>query len=189
MLVFVLAVISLAACGGADQSASAPDDGPDQPAATNGGASTPAHDMDDMEGHDGTEEADFAFGRPAEAGDADRTVEISTGNELVFDPDEVTVARGETVTFVITNDGDLMHDFVIGDAAAQEEHANQMAATEDGMAMEGEEHGDPNAASVPPGETVELTWVFDGETDGLLYGCHEPGHYEAGMVGKIIVEG
>ncbi|HSK97563.1 MAG TPA: plastocyanin/azurin family copper-binding protein [Euzebyales bacterium] len=43
--------------------------------------------------------------------------------------------------------------------------------------------------SVPSGETVELTWTFDGETEGLLYGCHEPGHYEAGMVGDIVVEG
>jgi uncharacterized cupredoxin-like copper-binding protein len=147
----MLTLVTLAACGGGDQSAGSTD----------------------------------AFGQPADAADADRTVDISTGNELVFDPAEVTVTRGETVTFVITNDGDLMHDFVIGNEAAQDQHAEEMAATDDEMAME----GDANAVSVPAGETVELTWVFDGETVGLLYGCHQPGHYEAGMVGDIIVQG
>jgi uncharacterized cupredoxin-like copper-binding protein len=151
----MLTLITLAGCGGGDQSAGSTD----------------------------------AFGQPADAADADRTVAMSTGNELVFNPSKVTVARGETVTFVITNDGDLMHDFVIGDEAAQDEHAEEMAATDDEMAMEGDEQGDANAVSVPSGETVELTWDFDGETDRLLYGCHEPGHYEAGMVGEVIVQG
>jgi uncharacterized cupredoxin-like copper-binding protein len=43
-----------------------------------------------------------------------------------------------------------------------------------------------NAVKVGPGETAELTWRFD-ETGTLLYGCHEPGHYEGGMVGTIEV--
>jgi uncharacterized cupredoxin-like copper-binding protein len=196
IFVLMLALVTLAACGGG-QSAGSPEESSDQAAATEGGAANEAtpHDMDGMDhgeetdGGNSTEEAGFAFGRPADASDADRTVEISTGNELVFDPAEVTVARGETITFVITNDGDLMHDFVIGDEAAQEDHAEEMAASEEEMAMEGGQHGGANAVSVPAGETVELTWVFDGETDGLLYGCHQAGHYEAGMVGEIIVEG
>jgi uncharacterized cupredoxin-like copper-binding protein len=142
-----------------------------------------------MDDHAGTEPADFAFGQPGDAADADRTVDIRTGNQLASDPAEVTVARGETVTFSISNEGGLPHDFVIGDEAAQEEHAEEMAASEEEMAMEGGQHGGANAVSVPAGETVELTWVFDGETDGLLYGCHEAGHYEAGMVGEITVEG
>ena len=182
-LLLVVTLITLAACAGSEEAATSP-----------GGASEGPTQQDtgeDMEmGSEGAHtDGEFAFGRPADAAEADRTIDIRTSNELAFDPAQVTVAAGETVTFSISNEGDLQHDFVLGDEAAQEEHADEMAAMESEMAMEGEEHGDANALSIPPGETVELTWVFDGETEGLLYGCHEPGHYEAGMVGEIIVEG
>jgi plastocyanin len=124
IFVLMLALVTLAACGG--QSTDPSDESSDQAAAENGPANEPTpHDMNGMD-HDeetdegnGTEHAGFAFGQPANASDADCTVEISAGNELVFDPADVTVSRGETVTFAITNDGDLMHDFVIGDAAAK----------------------------------------------------------------------
>jgi uncharacterized cupredoxin-like copper-binding protein len=39
---------------------------------------------------------------------------------------------------------------------------------------------------VAPGETEEITWTFT-DAGGTLYGCHEPGHYEGGMVGSIEV--
>jgi len=43
-----------------------------------------------------------------------------------------------------------------------------------------------NAVTAGPGETAELTWRFD-ESGDLLFGCHEPGHYDGGMVGQITV--
>ena len=167
-------IVAVAACAGDEPSTStdAPDDQEQ--------ASMADHDM---QGHGG----EFAFGNPADATDADRTIKIRTSNELAFDPAEVTVSEGETITFSISNEGDLPHDFVVGDEAAQDEHAAEMAEEMAEMSSE-MEHGDANAVSVPPGETVELTWSFDGETEGLRYGCHEAGHYEAGMVGEIIVE-
>jgi uncharacterized cupredoxin-like copper-binding protein len=196
---FVLAtgLFALAACGGAGGESAAESEPPaadGSEAAAEDGSEAAAEDgseaaaEDDMEGHHG---AAFAFGRPAGAADADRTIEIRTANQLVFDPDEITVAKDETVTFSISNDGDLPHDFVIGDEAAQQEHAEEMAETAEtnGTTMEESEHDDANAVTVPPGQTVELTWVFDGEVAGLLYGCHVPGHYEAGMAGHITLEG
>ena len=38
--------------------------------------------------------------------------------------------------------------------------------------------------SVEPGESALLTWRFT-ESGEVLFGCHEPGHYEGGMVGTI----
>lgn len=38
--------------------------------------------------------------------------------------------------------------------------------------------------SVESGENASLTWRFT-ESGEVLYGCHEPGHYEGGMVGTI----
>lgn len=41
---------------------------------------------------------------------------------------------------------------------------------------------DPNAMTVPAGETHELTRTFT-EAGDILMGCHVPGHYAAGMRG------
>ena len=129
--------------------------------------------MDDME-------SDFSFGAPADAADADRTVEITASDDLTFDPAEIAVSPGEVITFRVINDGQIPHDFVLGDEAAQEEHEEEMAE------MEGMEHDEPNTLSVAVGETKELTWKF-GEDGTVIFGCHEPGHYDGGMLGHVTV--
>lgn len=132
-----------------------------------------------------THSEEFHFGEPAEAADADRTIHIEAGNELTFDPAELAVSAGETITFRVTNTGSLEHDFLLGNEEAQEEHEAEMAE----MMASGEEmeHSDPNAVSVPAGETAELTWHFT-EPGTVLYGCHVTGHFAAGMKGTITVE-
>ena len=84
---------------------------------------------------------------------------------------------GETITFRVTNEGNIPHDFTLGTAEMQDEHEEEMG---EGPMM----HDEPNAVSVEPGETKELTWMFT-EEGTTLYGCHEPGHYDAGMVGEV----
>jgi uncharacterized cupredoxin-like copper-binding protein len=97
-----------------------------------------------------------------------------------FSPADLTVAVGETVAFEVANTGQAEHELVIGDEAVQAEHELEMAGEEG--------HGEESsyAVSVPPGETRVLVYRFD-EPGELLYGCHEPGHYAAGMKGTITV--
>jgi uncharacterized cupredoxin-like copper-binding protein len=40
--------------------------------------------------------------------------------------------------------------------------------------------GSDDALTVEPGKTGELQHTFDAAGETLI-GCHEPGHYEAGM--------
>lgn len=130
---------------------------------------------------DDNDHTEFTFGEPATAEEADRTVEIVASDDLRFDPESVTVSDGETVLFRIVNEGQLPHDFTLGDEAAQQQHEEEMAEME-GMEMQDE----PNAVVLEPGETKELAWRFThGGT--VLFGCHQPGHYEAGMRGEITV--
>jgi uncharacterized cupredoxin-like copper-binding protein len=121
------------------------------------------------------------LGGPATAGEAARTVEVSTLDSMAFDPSTIEVSAGETVTFVVTNAGQAVHEFTLGDAAMQLQHAAQMAHMPEGMA-----HGQPNSITLQPGETKELTWRF-GATGMLEYACHERGHYEAGVRGRLTV--
>jgi len=126
-------------------------------------------------------ESEYSFGSPGDPADADRTVEISATDSLAFEPAELMVAAGETVTFRIVNQGSLVHDFTLGDQATQDEHEAEMAEM-DGMAND-----QPNGVTIPAGETMELTWTFT-EGGTVLIGCHQPGHYAAGMKGQITVE-
>ena len=126
--------------------------------------------------------AGFAWGEPAEAGEADRVIEITMSDQLRFEPASVEVRVGETVTFKVTNPGAIPHDFTLGDEQTQDEHEAEMVAG--GMAGMG--HDEPNTATLDPGEEAELTWRFT-QAGSIRYGCHLTGHYAAGMVGTITI--
>ncbi len=101
-----------------------------------------------------------------------RTVKIEVDDGLSFFPNVITVAEGETVTFAIINTGKAAHEFMIGPLA-------------DAMA---DKEGTPEAADILAGTTKSLTFTFDGPGP-YAFACHEPGHFEAGMLGYIIVVG
>lgn len=170
VVVALVVALGAAGCGGDDASSSDDDASSSDDVATD--------DTMDMDEHD---EGAFAFGEPAEAGDADRTIEIEARDDLTFAPSSVEVAAGETVTFVVTNVGAAVHEFTLGDEHTQDEHEAEMQEMGGGMM-----HDEPNAVSLAAGETKELTWHF---TDGgdVLFGCHQPGHYAGGMVGTVTV--
>lgn len=154
-------------------------DAPDDDASLTPTAS-PSMTMDTGDGSD--QEHDFSFGHPADATEATRTIEIEALDALKFSPAAISVAAGETVTFRVHNGGSLPHEFGLGTADDQADHEEEMQDMA-GMTM----HDEPNAFSLEPGETKELTWTFKDAVE-VLYGCHEPGHYGAGMVGTITVE-
>jgi len=122
-----------------------------------------------------------ALGGQAEADETTRSIAVKTLDSMAFEPSSVDVSAGETVTFVVTNPGQAIHEFTVGDAAMQQEHAEVMAHMPAGVA-----HGLPNSVTLRPGETKQLTWRF-GRSGTLEYACHEPGHYGAGMRGRITV--
>lgn len=165
ILVAASILVLLAACGGGhdhDGEAAAGDDGH-------------AHS------HEHSPEGDAAsvdFGAPGDPAAATRTVEVVADDPYRFRPEGLEVESGETVTFVVTNEGRQEHEFVLGDAQYQEAHAEEMAA--------GEMHHEGNAVMVAPGATEELTWTFP-ESGEVLYGCHVAGHFQGGMVGAIRV--
>ncbi|MEO5918615.1 MAG: plastocyanin/azurin family copper-binding protein [Candidatus Limnocylindrales bacterium] len=126
------------------------------------------------------DEHDFQFGEPADAAQADRVIEIVGADDFSWDPATVAVKVGETITFRVTNAGVIPHDFTLGDAATQDEHEMEMAGGGMGILDE------PNAFVLDAGATKETTWTFT-EAGEVLFGCHQSGHYAAGMVGSITV--
>lgn len=121
------------------------------------------------------------IGKPGDPKKISRTVEVTMSDQMRFSPDSVRVKRGETIRFVVKNNGELKHELVIGTAKELKEHA---AAMQKNPEME---HDDPNAITVEPGKTGELIWQFT-KSGNLNFGCLVPGHFEAGMVGKVTVQ-
>lgn len=102
---------------------------------------------------------------------------------FAFSPDELAVEVGETITFEVVNADVVDHDFVLGDEGTQQAHADDMRGM---VGMDDDDHEQPNAVSVPAGAISTITWTFS-DPGPVMYGCHEPGHYEAGMLGTITV--
>jgi uncharacterized cupredoxin-like copper-binding protein len=133
----------------------------------------------------------FGFGLALTAGllvacgDGAGPVEISAVEGFRFNPDAVTVRAGEEVTFVVTNDDEIAHEFVLGPEHVQMAH--EEAAAMDMEHAEMEVEGQLAAFNLDPGESREVTVTFD-EPGEMLFGCHVPGHYPAGMVGTVTIE-
>lgn len=124
--------------------------------------------------------ATCAGSEEAESADDVRTIAVSMTDELRFEPDAFRVAAGETVRFEVTNEGQSAHEFLIGDQAAQADFEAEMA---DG----GMHHETDAGVSLDPGQTDSFEYTFDAAAGELLAGCHEPGHYDGGMVATITV--
>ena len=102
-----------------------------------------------------------------------RVVWMNMDDNLKFMPNTVRVAKGEAVRFVLTNSGKVTHEFQIGPA-------DKVAADEaDGIITVEKDLLDA-------GSTHAVDYTFDG-TGPYAYACHEPGHYEAGMKGDIVL--
>jgi len=114
-------------------------------------------------------------------GPALQTVSIVMQDDMTFAPAAITVKKGETVRFDVQNAGEIAHEFFVGTEIEQGDHETEMR---DPMAA-GHDH--PTGVHVEAGKSKKLAIKFS--TAGtFLMGCHEPGHYAAGMKGTIVVE-
>jgi uncharacterized cupredoxin-like copper-binding protein len=93
--------------------------------------------------------------------------------DMVVQPGATTLKVGVPYTFVITNHGASIHELVIehaGDVDKPIEFAGGIA----------------EAADIIPGSTATMTFTFT-EPGKYQFACHQPGHFEAGMVAQFDV--
>jgi len=121
------------------------------------------------------------FGQEGNPTKATKTIKVDMADSMRFTPADITVQRGETVRFVVHNRGQVLHEMVLGTSKSLKEHAALMKKFPE------MEHADANMAHVKPGKSGEIVWQFTraGEFE---FACLQPGHFEAGMVGKVTVK-
>lgn len=122
-----------------------------------------------------------ALGKPGDPAKVTRMVEVGMSDAMRFSPDRIEIKRGETIRFVVKNDGSLRHEMVLGTMHELKRHAELMRKHPE------MEHDDPNAVAVDPGKTGELVWQFS-RAGTFDFACLIPGHFEAGMIGKVVVK-
>jgi uncharacterized cupredoxin-like copper-binding protein len=130
---------------------------------------------------DASKVEDTTFGREGDPSKATRTVRVDMSDAMRFTPADITVKRGETVKLVATNKGQVLHEMVLGTSGELKKHAEMMRK------FPGMEHDEPHMAHVKPGTSGEIVWQFT-KAGEFQFACLIPGHFEAGMVGKVTVK-
>ena len=119
--------------------------------------------------------AHFSAGEPGNPKKPARIVLINmqeaTG-KMMFVPDRVEIKRGEQIRFMLSNGGELDHEFVLATMEENVKHAEEMKRNPE------MEHDDPNAKRLQPKKRDEIVWRFT-KAGQFEFGCLIPGHREA----------
>ena len=130
-------------------------------------------------GHD-----EYPIGMKGEKAKAKRSVTISmretNDGKMVFEPKTLRFRKGETVVLNFINKGETDHEFVMDTQENVLEHKRVMEKNPD------MEHADDNSLRLAPGKKGQIVWMFSKGGE-YSFACLIPGHYEAGMHGKMSV--
>lgn len=149
---------------------------------------------------DAGHQTNINIGQSGDISKIDHEIDVELG-EMFFKPDAFEFNKGETVKFVLSNTGGVVHEFAIGNDEMHDNHAVEMRVMmSEGMirgdtldhakmAEAGMMHMDSNSRLLEPGETVEMVWTFSGVANELRIACTLPGHREGGMEATITIAG
>ena len=140
------------------------------------------------------------IGEKGKSSEIDRVIEIKMYDNY-FEPKEIIVKKGETIKFIVSNYGELVHEFNIATKEMHIKHQpemmkmvenqillahkidkkkmKEMAKKDHSMA-----HSHSNSVLLEPNKIGEIIWKFNTDTK-LEVACNVPGHYEVGMVADI----
>ena len=126
----------------------------------------------------------FSAGEPGNPKQSSRVIEITMqerDGQMLFAPDRIEVRRNEQVRFVLKNDGVLEHEFMLAAAKENAAHGEAMAKMPDMR------HEEPNGRRLDTKGKTEILWRFTKRGE-FEFACLIPGHYQAGMIGKVVVK-
>jgi uncharacterized cupredoxin-like copper-binding protein len=121
------------------------------------------------------------WGIAAEPKAAVRTIEVRMLDAMRFSPAHIIVRQGEVVRLRVRNTGAMLHELVIGTTEELRAHADLMKK------FPTMEHDEPYMAHVNAGQYRDIVWHFN-QAGTFQFACLIPGHFEAGMVGTIVVQ-
>lgn len=121
-----------------------------------------------------------AIGKPGVAAKVNRTIAVEMSDAMRYTPSDIEVKKGETIRFAVKNSGQVTHEMSLGTEKELLEHLEVMKK------FPGMEHDEPGKLTLAPGKPGEIIWQFS-KTGAVDFACLMPGHFEAGMKGKVKV--
>ena len=140
------------------------------------------------------------IGEKGKSSEIDRIIEIKMYDNY-FEPKEIKIKKNETVRFLITNYGELVHEFNIATREMHLNHQDEMMKMMEYGILLGDKidkqkmkelskkdhslaHSHKNSLLLEPNQSGELIWKFSKDIV-LEAACNVPGHYDSGMITKI----
>lgn len=120
------------------------------------------------------------IGQPGKKEAVQRTITIRMLDTMRFEPALIRVKKGETLRLVVTNVGKVKHELILGTEKDIIEH-NALMKLHPEM-----EHADDHQVTVQAGQSAEIIWQFT-RSGKVHFVCLQPGHYNAGMRGQVLV--
>ena len=133
-------------------------------------------------------------------GDVDRIIKVSMYDNY-YQPNKFKVNKNETIKFIVSNKGKLVHEFNIASKEMHLKHQPEMMKMVENEILLADKidkkkmkeiskkdhlmaHKHSNSVLLSPGESADLIWKFTNTID-IEAACNVPGHYELGMIAKI----
>ena len=140
------------------------------------------------------------IGEKGKLSEVNRTIEIKMYDNY-FEPNEIIIKKGETIKFIVSNYGELVHEFNIATKEMHIKHQPEMMKMVENQILLADKidkkkmkemakkdhsmgHSHSNSVLLEPNQSAELIWKFSTDTN-LEAACNVPGHYESGMITKI----
>ena len=140
------------------------------------------------------------IGEKGKLSDVDRTIEIKMYDNY-FEPNEIIIKKGETIKFIVSNYGELVHEFNIATKEMHIKHQPEMMKMVENQILLADKidkkkmkeiskkdhsmaHSHSNSVLLEPNQSAELIWKFSTDAN-LEAACNVPGHYQVGMIAKI----
>ena len=143
------------------------------------------------------------IGEKGDPNNIDRVIKIKMYDNY-YEPNLINIKKDETIKFIITNLGEMVHEYNIGTKEMHIKHQPEMQKLIDHEIITFDKidkkkmkemskkdhslaHSHSNSIMLEPKTQGEIIWKFSKNIE-LEMACNIPGHYESGMVGKIITK-
>ena len=141
-----------------------------------------------------------AIGIKGKASDVTKVIKVNMYDNY-YEPSKIKVKKGETVKFVVTNKGELVHEFNIANPMMHIKHQPEMELMVENEILLGDRidkdkmqkmaamdksmgHSHSNSVLLAPKEEGTLIWKFENAVN-IEIACNVPGHYQAGMIAAV----
>ena len=131
----------------------------------------------------------------------DKIIEVKMFDNY-YEPNQFEIKKNQTIKFIVYNYGSQVHEFNIATKDMHFKHQPEMLRLVQNeillvdridrkkmKKMSKKDHSmghkHDNSVLLEPNENAEIVWKFNTDLN-LEIACNVPGHYESGMVSKII---